>query len=181
MLITKPRDSEDPRRLQKKLAFAGCNKCPECGEVLRNEQEYNEYRRHLFWYEKSSVTKYICKSCGCHYETDPYDFEPQPVELDESVVIMWFLTISFIVVGFTMSYSDFGIQNLVGIIIYFIGLFIGISWNIIFYLCDNTYKRYTFYDTFTPIERHYELPDLSEVPELPDPNEDIKSLLRMIR
>ena len=166
MRITKPRDSEDPQKLQRKLAFVGCDKCPECGEMYNIETDENtHYLKHMFWYEYKDITEFVCKNCGCHYETDPYNKKAEPIDTDFIKFMVWFFTIVCIILGSLFAYDSknfTGIMTIIGIITYIIGLIMCICGNIIIYLCDNIYKKYSFNDVnFVPIEKHYSLEDIT--------------------
>jgi transposase-like protein len=72
MKITRPSKENNENELERLAIIAneGCDKCPECGypnNPAPINRIWHDYRKG--WLK---VTRYICKKCGCEYQSEPF-------------------------------------------------------------------------------------------------------------
>lgn len=150
MRIIKPSENEDPRKIQKELALKECYQCPVCksSNVYAVGQDscsctvdanvYTEH--HMFWNKEYTRIEYICASCKCHYESDPFDYcaEPKLVAGCIWAIISAILAYPFFLIeptGYKLLFGALVIASLVCAI-----------------LCFFSYRSHDYYEGFEPQE-----------------------------
>ena len=92
MKITKLPDSENPKKIAKKKALDECKVCPGCGETKtylfsinrgcnygitpvceKTVKSLNNFLYFVFIGKIMKVMHYKCYTCGCEYESEPYE------------------------------------------------------------------------------------------------------------
>lgn len=147
MKVIEPPNKEKVEVIEFNQANDECRYCPCCGADFYGKksritrEEYTVTTKHMFYIQTYKVMKYDCNKCGCKYESEPYNYEAQPLIKDdffkEFVLILSVIgyIVSFIM-GLILSIID-------GSIIPFLAalwVIILISMNL--YAHFNCYKQY---------------------------------------
>lgn len=156
MKITKPANSENPKIIQRKLALSECEKCPCCGSNRSHldSQQYTYTNTHFLWKETWEVMEFTCRKCGCEFESDPYDFDSKPKGTYMMSIITGLTGVTSFVSGIVMLAIDAQVPRIVCNIAMGVGICFGILCSALNILYRNVYKKHTFYNDFTPIEKH---------------------------
>lgn len=156
MRILKPPKAERPQIITKRMALAECKHCPSCNSTkVHPDWEYKElgtfyatdYEEiHAFWTKQSKRVEFTCDSCGCVYESDPFDFIAVPNKYLATLLIA--LGVCFFIFGMLAFGKDWERA-----IYHELANFICCAFCIVYaVLCLTRYKHHQIYEDFEPTE-----------------------------
>lgn len=76
MKITKSPNQINSLKQKRELANVGCDICPECGQRNIGISYYKAWCECTWFFKirHIRIDCYACRKCGCHWESDPYEY-----------------------------------------------------------------------------------------------------------
>lgn len=146
MKVIEPPNKEKIEVIEFNQANNECKYCPCCNTHFYEKKsnitrkEYTVTKKHMLYIQTYKVMRYSCDSCGCKYESEPYNYEAYSImdNEDSDVYISVFSILGMII---SAMIALVGIAKST-IILLTIGCSLIMLIGVYLYLCFNYYKKY---------------------------------------